>query len=95
MFVYAIETGGKTVALVGESASPLLTEMLHEEREAGKYFRQEIPSLMWDGLTPIYARLATSDEFRDFVSLNGSSDGDSAWHFYGDITKRHLKDSQK
>jgi hypothetical protein len=97
MFVFAIETCGKTVALIQEEDRIMLDGFLSGEREEGHYFREQIPKLYWNGTSPFTARLATSSEHLDFdcmpEGLQGVEElaGESLWYFYGDIPAAFLK----
>ena len=79
MFVFAIETCGKTVALIQEDNRLMLDGFLNGERQEGRYFRDELSGLRcWDGTSPFEARLATSTEELDYHCMSeGISGSDS------------------
>jgi hypothetical protein len=75
MFVFAIETGGKTVALIQEDSRFMLEGFLTGEREEGQVLRRDIPQPhYWDGQSPFTARLATSSEELDYRCMNEGID---------------------
>jgi hypothetical protein len=91
MFVFAIETCGKTVALIQEDNRTMLEGFLNGEREDGQILRRDIVQpIYWDGLSPFKARLATASEELDYHFMNegiSESDSESLWYFYyNDIT---------
>ena len=63
MFVFAIETCGKTVALIQEESRIMLDGFLNGEREEGQYFREQMPESWWDGTSPFNraAAIATKE----------------------------------
>jgi hypothetical protein len=73
MFVFAIETCGRTVAFTKEVDRIMLDGVLGGERQEGQqlrdgliYLRDKIGSRLWDGVTPFTARLATDSEALDY-----------------------------
>jgi hypothetical protein len=72
MFVFAIETNGKTVAFTKEVDLVMLNGILNGAREEGQhlrdglfYLRDKIGAshcVVWDGVSPFTARLATEYE---------------------------------
>jgi hypothetical protein len=97
MFVFAVETEGKIVALIQEDNRAKLDEFLNGERDEGRVFRRDILSSHWDGKSPFTARLATPYEERDFFCMNegiAGPDGESCWYFYGDIPAAYLKNQR-
>jgi hypothetical protein len=73
MFVFAIETCGKTVAFTKETDRYMLDGILNGEREEGKRLRDRLLFLRaftgqwgWDGVSPFTARLATISEESDY-----------------------------
>jgi hypothetical protein len=95
MFVFAIETNGKTVALIQEDNRLMLEGFLNGERDEGQILRRDIlQPQYWDGKSPFTARLATDSEELDYRCMNdgiSESDGESVWHFYGDMVADFLK----
>jgi hypothetical protein len=95
MFVFAIETNGKTVALIQEDNRLRLEGFLNGERDEGQILRRDIPQPhYWDGTSPFTARLATPSEERDYFFMRegiNEPDGESIWYFYGDIVANFLK----
>ncbi len=97
MFVFAIETCGKTVALIQEESRIMLDGFLNGEREEGQYFREQMPESWWDGTSPFTPRLATSSEHLDFDCMHEGLQGERApagesfWYFYGDIPAEFLE----
>jgi hypothetical protein len=104
MFVFAIETCGRTVALIQEDNRLMLDGFLNGEREEGRILRRDIVQpIYWDGTSPFTARLATASEELDYSlmyyeshgEMHGKSLGESEWYFYGDFAayycsaKRH------
>jgi len=84
MFVLAIETCGKTVALVQASSSLMLQGFLSGDE--GLHFRNQMECLFcWDGASPFTARLATATEFRDYFLINDDLDSDLTWYLYGEV----------
>jgi hypothetical protein len=91
MFVFAIETNGKTVALVREENRYTLDGFLNGKRKDGRGLRELLLSieegggtLIWDGVSPFTARLATSKEDSDYcheLEATGTreSDSESVW----------------
>jgi hypothetical protein len=98
MFVFAIETCGKTVALIQEDNRLMLDGFLTGEREEGMILRRDIP-LYWDGSSPFTARLATPDEELDYSLMyfeahgesHGGPSGESVWYFYGDFAVAYCR----
>jgi hypothetical protein len=80
MFVFAIETGGKTVALTKELEPIMLDGVLSGDREEGRHLRHELllTSGVWDGKSPFTARLATEDEALDYEEIHITAEGDNA-----------------
>jgi hypothetical protein len=66
MFVFAIETCGKTVAFTKEVDRIMLDGILNGERDEGKHLRKTLlfikSKTVWDGVSPFTARLATDSE---------------------------------
>ena len=95
MFVFAIETNGKTVALIQEDNRLMLEGFLNGVREEGQILRRDIPQpACWDGSSPFTARLATDSEELDYRCMNdgiSESDSESIWYFYGDIAANFLQ----
>ncbi len=99
MFVFAIETCGKTVALVQEDNSLILEGFLTAKTKEGKCFINQIPEGSWDGSSPFTARLATSSEELDYGIMyyekHGQSpdrpEGESVWFFYRDDLADYCK----
>ena len=89
MFVFAIETCGKTVALIQEDNRLMLDGFLSGERDEGKILRRDIiQPLYWDGSSPFTARLATTAEELDYRHMSEGIDecnSESIWWFYGDF----------
>jgi hypothetical protein len=61
MFVFAIETNGKTVAFTKETDRIMLDGILNGEREEGQQLRKTLlfmkSKTVWDGVSPFTARL--------------------------------------
>jgi hypothetical protein len=76
MFVFAIETCGKTVGFTKETDRVMLDGVLNGHRDEGQqlrdglmYLRNKIGSShcdVWDGVSPFTARLATESEALDY-----------------------------
>jgi hypothetical protein len=72
MFVFAIETCGKTVAFTKETDRIMLDGVLNGEREEGQHLLDGLSLMrdsigpLWDGRAPITARLATESEEMDY-----------------------------
>lgn len=67
MFVFAIETNGKTVAFTKEQDRIMLEGILGGEREEGQQMRSMLARLKtWDSVSPLSARLATESEELDY-----------------------------
>jgi hypothetical protein len=70
MFVFAIETCGKTVAFTKEMDRIMLDGILNGEREEGQQLRMMTnpgnKNARWDGVSPFTARLATDSEEADY-----------------------------
>jgi hypothetical protein len=73
MFVFAIETCGKTVAFTKEVDRIMLEGILNGQRDEGQqlrdglvYLRDTVASRLWDGVAPFTARLATESEELDY-----------------------------
>jgi hypothetical protein len=73
MFVFAIETCGRTVAFTKETDRVMLDGVLNGQREEGQhlrdgllYLRNKIGARLWDGSSPFTARLATDSEELDY-----------------------------
>jgi len=91
MFVFAIETNGKTVALVREENRYTLDGFLNGKRKDGRELRELLLSVqegggtqIWDGSSPFTVRLATPEEDSDYcheLELAGipESDSESIW----------------
>jgi hypothetical protein len=65
MFVFAIETCGKTVAFTTETDRINLEGTLSGQREKGRGLRDKLVGKQWDGVSPFSARLATDSELAD------------------------------
>jgi hypothetical protein len=72
MFVFAIETCGRTVAFTKETDRIMLGAILSGEREEGQHLLDGLSLMrdsigpLWDGKAPITARLATDSEEIDY-----------------------------
>jgi hypothetical protein len=67
MFVFAIETCGRTVAFTKETDRLMLEGMLTGDRDEGKHLLDGLSlNQLWDGKAPITARLATHSEELDY-----------------------------
>jgi hypothetical protein len=73
MFVFAIETNGRTVAFTKEVDRVMLDLVLNGNRDEGQqlrtgmiYLSDKIGSRLWDGVSPFTARLATESEEMDY-----------------------------
>src|ERR1700759_4899714 len=78
MFVFAIESQGKTVAFTTETDRAMLDGLTAGAREEGEQMRARLKVIrLWDGASPLIARLATESEAID----------------YG-ITTRHIADDE-
>ena len=72
MFVFAIETCGRTVAFTKEVDRIMLDAMLDGERDEGQHLLDGLSLMrdsigpLWDGRAPITARLATASEELDY-----------------------------
>jgi hypothetical protein len=71
MFVFAIETCGKTVAFTKETDRIMLDGILNGCRDEGQQLRimtlnPKDKSALWDGVSPFIARLATASEEADY-----------------------------
>jgi hypothetical protein len=72
MFVFAIETGGRTVAFTKEADRVMLDGILNGQRDEGQHLLDGLSLMrdnigrLWDGKTPITARLATESEEMDY-----------------------------
>jgi hypothetical protein len=99
MFVFAIETCGKTVALIQEDNRLMLDGFLTGEREEGMILRRDIMESFWDGSSPFTARLATPAEELDYSLMyyeahgesHGGPSGESVWYFYGDFVAAYCR----
>jgi hypothetical protein len=95
MFVFAIETCGRNVALIQADARPMLDSFVNGDSDEGRVLRRDIVQPRdWDGLSPFTARLATPSEELDYRWMNtglSDSDGESTWYFYGDMVACILK----
>jgi hypothetical protein len=99
MFVFAIETGGKTIALIQEDNRLMLDGFLTGEREEGMILRRDVMQSLWDGSSPFTARLATPDEELDYSLMyyeahgepHGRPSGESVWYFYGDFAVAYCR----
>jgi hypothetical protein len=89
MFVFAIETNGKTVAFVQEDNRYMLDGFLNGKRTEGRKAREFVRGVeeasgtqIWDGVSPFTARLATLQEeiqFDDEASGIDESNRESFW----------------
>jgi hypothetical protein len=94
MFVFAVETNGKTVALVQEDNRVMLEGFLNGEREEGQILRRDILPQYWDRKSPFTGRLATPDEEIDYCYMNegiNESASESIWYFYFGFVADMLK----
>jgi hypothetical protein len=72
MFVFAIETCGKTVAYTKETDRIMLDGILNGERGEGQMLRKmtigkpNMTRRLWDGVSPFTARLASTSEEIDY-----------------------------
>jgi hypothetical protein len=72
MFVFAIETCGRTVAFTKETDRVMLNGILNGQRDEGQHLLDGLSLMrdsigrLWDGKTPITARLATESEEVDY-----------------------------
>ena len=72
MFVFAIETCGRTVAFTKEVDRIMLEGFLSGERDEGQHLLDGLSLMrdhkgkLWDGKAPITARLATASEELDY-----------------------------
>jgi hypothetical protein len=67
MFVFAIETNGRTVAFTKETDIIMLAGILGGERDEGKQMRSWLKTIgQWDRVFPVTARLATESEELDY-----------------------------
>ncbi len=67
MFVFAIETNGKTVAFTTETDRAMLDGLTAGAREEGQQMRSMLARLKtWNGVSPLTARLATESEELDY-----------------------------
>lgn len=67
MFVFAIETNGRTVAFTKETDRIMLEGVLGGDRDEGQQLREGLAYLKaWDGASPFTARLATKSEELDY-----------------------------
>jgi len=66
MFVFAIETCGKTVAFTKETDRIMLDGILGGERGEGQQMHSMLARIKtWDSVSPLTARLATESEELD------------------------------
>jgi hypothetical protein len=72
MFVFAIETNGRTVAFTKETDRIMLEAFLSGDRDEGQHLLDGLSLMrdhkgkLWDGKAPITARLATESEELDY-----------------------------
>jgi hypothetical protein len=67
MFVFAIETQGKTVAFTKEQDRSMLGGILEGGRDEGQQMRSWLKTIgQWDGVSQLTARLATDSEEIDY-----------------------------
>jgi hypothetical protein len=72
MFVFAIETCGRTVAFTKKTDLLMLEGVLTGERDEGQHLLDGLSLMrdhngkLWDGKAPITARLATASESLDY-----------------------------
>lgn len=72
MFVFAIETCGRTVAFTKETDRVMLNGILSGDRDEGRHLRNGLFFMpgsnwnRWDGVSPFTARLATDSEELDY-----------------------------
>ena len=75
MFVFAIETNGKTVAFTMEVDRVMLDGILTGGRDEGQQLRDGLLWMrdrdgpLWDGASPFTARLATSEEESEYDDI--------------------------
>jgi hypothetical protein len=85
MFVFAIETCGSVVALTKEQSPMMLEGFLSGDE--GLHFRDTLleNSDVWDGVTPLTARLATASETFDYgkihIMAGNSPEIESRWYY--------------
>jgi hypothetical protein len=66
MFVFAIETNGRTIAFTKEADRVMLDGALNELRDSCLTYMRDNIGPLWDGKAPITARLATASEELDY-----------------------------
>jgi hypothetical protein len=72
MFVFAIETCGRTVAFTKETDRVMLDGILNGQRDEGQHLLDGLSLMrdsigpLWDGKAPITVRLATESEELDY-----------------------------
>jgi hypothetical protein len=77
MFVFAIETCGRTVAFTKEVDRVMLDGILNGQRDEGQHLLDGLSLMrdstgpLWDGKAPITARLATDSETVDYDATAG------------------------
>jgi hypothetical protein len=76
MFVFAIETDGRVVALTKEADPLMLEGFLNGARDEGKHLRHLLRSDdAWNGVSPLTARRATEDEVSDYDDYHLTAEG--------------------
>ena len=65
MFVFTIETCGKTVAFTTEIDRINLEGTLSGQSQKGLSLRDKLLGKLWDGVSPFSARLATDSELAE------------------------------
>jgi hypothetical protein len=73
MFVFAIETNGKTVAFAKETDRVMLNGQREHLRDGLMYLRDKNGAL-WDGTSQFTARLATQSEEMDYDEIAANLD---------------------
>ena len=77
MFVFAIETLGRTVAFTKETDRVMLEGILNGQRDEGQHLLDGLSLMrdsvgpLWDGKAPITARLASESEEQDYAKTAG------------------------
>jgi hypothetical protein len=72
MFVFAIETLGRTVAFTKETDRVMLEGVMNGQRDEGQHLLDGLSLMrdsigpLWDGKAPITARLATESEEQEY-----------------------------
>jgi hypothetical protein len=90
MFVFAIETNGKTVAFTKETDRVMLNGVLNGDREEGQELRSVLSrtrdntGALWNGVSPFTARLATDSEDLDYddIATNADENGECLGYYF-------------